>query len=1001
MTNPLACNAGSLWRRWDLHLHTPGTKLSNGFGDRNDDGVWNEYIDQLESSLVQAFGVTDYFSCDTYFELIERYKARKPDSTKVFFPNIELRLAESISADGSHPHIHVIFDNDPATCGKDKLARFLSDLHTQSIDDENAKGRCCDLKSEADFAAATVTLDDLLKALAETFGDARPYLLAFPANNDGLRSTDSGSPRKVALADRIDRSCQLFLGNQKNTSWFLRTDRYASGESEPKPVVSGSDAHTFDDLERLSGDVSGFPGTWIKADTTFIGLKQITYEPEGRIHIGSQPTVLTRQEQDGTKFLKTLTIDHVEGYDGRNGQWFKSVDLPLNPELTTIIGNKGSGKSAIVDIVGLLGDSRQEAHFSFLIDDSKRKKFRQRGYAENFEASVTWHTDRVVEKRLSDNCDLNEPETVRYLPQNYFEQLTNEIEIEQFRHEIEDVVFSHVDETDKLGKSTFAELEETKTLQSKQEISEYKARLREANVDIVRLEEQSSPQFQKQLESQIAAKKRELEALDKAKPKEVPRPDTETPEQKELTGEIDRLTKLLSNLQTRGEERVSELSALKVALQDAASLKESLSNIGTNLQRDIADLADRLTALGLSVDDVVSYKVTVKPIEEKSVEIQKQIAQLERDNQLAFTAETDFEALTTLPDLRAAYAHVSGEIDRLKEQLSTPQRRYQSYMERLSEWQTKRTAIVGSDEEPKPETLKWLEQRLAYIQQELQSNLQQRFESRSRVVRQIFDSKSNVLAFYADLKESVDERLSSVRAEGFEIEIDASFVVDRDFERNFLHHINQRRKGPFRDNQDAHHFISRAIRETDWNDYDSVMAFCQRIIGAMQSHGGEQLAVADQAINVKELYDYLFSLDYLSARYELRLGGKNLNELSPGEKGLLLLIFYLQLDRNDTPLVIDQPEDNLDNDSIFAVLAKCIRDAKKHRQVILVTHNPNLAVGADAEQIIYVKLEKANNYKFSYESGSIENPRLNARIVDVLEGSQPAFVKRRLKYEIR
>ena len=64
---------------------------------------------------------------------------------------------------------------------------------------------------------------------------------------------------------------------------------------------------------------------------------------------------------------------------------------------------------------------------------------------------------------------------------------------------------------------------------------------------------------------------------------------------------------------------------------------------------------------------------------------------------------------------------------------------------------------------------------------------------------------------------------------------------------------------------------------------------------------------------------------------------------------MLLLIFYLQLDRKSTPLVIDQPEDNLDNDSIFKVLAPCIREAKKRRQVIMVTHNPNLAVGADAE----------------------------------------------------
>ena len=88
------------------------------------------------------------------------------------------------------------------------------------------------------------------------------------------------------------------------------------------------------------------------------------------------------------------------------------------------------------------------------------------------------------------------------------------------------------------------------------------------------------------------------------------------------------------------------------------------------------------------------------------------------------------------------------------------------------------------------------------------------------------------------------------------------------------------------------------------------------------------------------------------------------------------------------------------NDSIFSVLAKCIRQAKKNRQVILVTHNPNLAVGADAEQIIYVKLEKHKNYRFTYECGSIENPAINDAIVKVLEGSRPAFIQRRLKYQI-
>lgn len=70
------CNfeKGSEWRRWDLHLHTPGTKLSDGYGDTDD--VWDKYIDFLENSPVQAFGITDYFSCDSYFLLTEKYKKK-------------------------------------------------------------------------------------------------------------------------------------------------------------------------------------------------------------------------------------------------------------------------------------------------------------------------------------------------------------------------------------------------------------------------------------------------------------------------------------------------------------------------------------------------------------------------------------------------------------------------------------------------------------------------------------------------------------------------------------------------------------------------------------------------------------------------------------------------------------------------------------------------------------------------------------------------------------
>lgn len=136
----------------------------------------------------------------------------------------------------------------------------------------------------------------------------------------------------------------------------------------------------------------------------------------------------------------------------------------------------------------------------------------------------------------------------------------------------------------------------------------------------------------------------------------------------------------------------------------------------------------------------------------------------------------------------------------------------------------------------------------------------------------------------------------------------------------------------------------------------------------------------------------------MESNYNLKQDGKILEHLSPGEKGALLLVFYLLLDMDNKPLILDQPEDNLDNASVANTLVKFIKRAKNRRQIIIVTHNPNLAVVSDADQIVYVDIDKKNKNKFSYESGSIENPNINKHIVDVLEGAMPAFRKRDDKY---
>ena len=778
---------GSEWRRWDLHLHTPETKLANAYGSES--GTWDEYIDFLESSPVEAFGITDYFSADGYYTLKEKYAAKYPDSDRVIFLNIELRLAEAISKENSNPHIHIIFDNSEEKCPKEKIDKFLAELKTLGENDDGVKLSCAELSSESDFCSASVTIDGLKTALQETFGEAKPYLVAFPAKNDGVRSVDGKSPRKILITDKLDKFSDLFFGDSGSSNYFLREDRYKNGKSLPKPVISGSDAHSFADLERLEGNVAGFEPTWIKCDLTFRGLQQICFEPSGRIFIGSEPSVEARKTNQATKFLSKLEIDSIPSYDGSNGYWFKDVNIPLNPELTVVIGNKGSGKSAVVDIIGLLGESRQQEYFSFLSDKGGNKKFKQRGFAENFKARITWESGSVIPKNLDDGIDTTKPEAVRYIPQNYFEQLTNEIEIEEFRKEIEDVVFSHVEETERMRLSTFSELQEFKTQQSRQETSDLESKLRSLNIQIFECEEQADPQHRQSLEEELKLKNIELKSLDEAKPAEVKKPDEKDENQIELSSRISKLNDSRNAVEHMGKKTTEVISQKKNRLQKLTSLLQSVKSIENQNAENTVELEPVCKELGLDVAVILRTEIDTSSIDDAVKVVTEEIFSLEADSKADFRESFAFDSLKTLPDLRTAYQFLSATIEDLKQQLGTPQRKHQAYLERLEKWSKQRSEIVGEDIDPKPGSIRFLEQKISYIDKELEDRLGKLLDERKDIVQKIFASKKQVLDFYSDLKKSVEAKLGAVRTDGFSLDIDASFVLDRLFPKEFLNYI--------------------------------------------------------------------------------------------------------------------------------------------------------------------------------------------------------------------
>lgn len=157
-----------------------------------------------------------------------------------------------------------------------------------------------------------------------------------------------------------------------------------------------------------------------------------------------------------------------------------------------------------------------------------------------------------------------------------------------------------------------------------------------------------------------------------------------------------------------------------------------------------------------------------------------------------------------------------------------------------------------------------------------------------------------------------------------------------------------------------------------------------------------------------ELLNYLFSPEsikkYLYVNAEFEYKGKTVDKLSVGQRGTFYVCLKLATDPFGSPFVFDQPEDDLDNDFIMTQLVPLFRNIKKYRQVIIVTHNANLVVNTDAEQIIV-----ANNDSevISYDAGALEDGNIiegkgtKASICNILEGGSYAFEKRERKYGIQ
>ena len=202
-----------------------------------------------------------------------------------------------------------------------------------------------------------------------------------------------------------------------------------------------------------------------------------------------------------------------------------------------------------------------------------------------------------------------------------------------------------------------------------------------------------------------------------------------------------------------------------------------------------------------------------------------------------------------------------------------------------------------------------------------------------------------------------------------------------------------------------------------YNDYDDGVR--SKLVDAVL-HSNES-PIIRKATTLESALRTIFS-DYFTVNYSVTVDNDTIQEMSPGKKAIILLKLLISLAESNCPILIDQPEDDLDNRSIYNDLASFIREKKSKRQIIIVTHNANIVLGCDAEEVIVANQKGVNSpnnqFRFEYRSGSIENnipildengrqisgvlnsKGIQQHICEILEGGQEAFVKRQQKYSL-
>ena len=923
-------NRGSVWRKWDLHVHTPASFhhefkfLNEEEKDKYHNNIWGKYIDELEKiSDVSVIGITDYFTINGYKKVLESRSMGRLQNFELILPNIEFRLDKL--AGGKNLNYHVFFSSGISL---DKIEKeFLEELHIRAPNAEPRKltrenieeiGRILKQQHEkfckkSDYVVGceniTVSLNEIIEVLKEKdsiFGGK--YLLVLAEK--GWDSIGWNSQGHLIRKEILVKSHALFSSNLSTRDFCLGKEHTSPEDfinefGSLKPCIHVSDAHSFKKL--CKPDKNRF--CWIKAYPTFEGLKHVFYEPEERVKIQSE-------NPEYRKNIYTLNSLKIKNSWISDELSIEEQEIPLNRNLIAVTGGKGSGKTALLDLTANCFEDRCERA------GEDKNSFVQRieNQKQDLKVEIGFIGEDVEEfsKELIEEKFFRDSQIV-YLPQGKIEEYSGDRQ--KLDKKIEEIIFSNKEVIDGGYKQKFDGLRD--------EIDEITKQIDKINREIYELEEDTK----EEIIAEITGKKRIKDG--------------------ELKDKEDELRRLTESMEEGIKESIEKIKGEETKLRINHS---KLEDIKTKLEQFEGELEEFLD---------VSNK-TVNGLNNELLELMVDliIPQLDFKPQLNAIKKA-------LELISQRIKDVAKKIEKKKEQLSQFSGIEKTHAEFL-----KKIEGIRTDIESFKKQLKQLEEK----KEKIISLEIERMQKYKTLLNKYWEWKE----YYKEVIEVFSIGKSEIMSG---IDFKSSIYFDEDRFVEFGVDILDQRKINIDEVEKCAELLETAITENTIKKLEgSLKKFIQKIF--------KNKNFLKRTRTSYDFYKWTFG-NYFSLSTEIFFKGLSIDRLSMGQKGTVLLKLFLA--EGDYPLIVDQPEESLDNKFIYCELVGAFREAKKKRQIIIATNNANLVVNTDAEQIIVAEFE---NNKISYTLGALEDLEMREDIMPILEGGKEAFKKREEKYGI-